>query len=201
MLSGFRDRCTKKGLTLVELLVSLTIVAILAALLYPVLASAKKKAKEGACLSNLRQIGTAMLFYRDNNDEKLPHRLSDLHPSYLREDAVFHCGLDPRQGQWTGTDRLEGNRFLSSGVSYTFVPNWRSAIDWGWWDAWPQRGYGKWRDQTPLSECHWHWARTFNENWLTDENKGRGGNAVILTMGGEIRFWPATRPLSEWAPE
>lgn len=63
----------KLAFTLIELLVVIAIIAILAAILFPVFASAKEAAKRTACLSNERQIGTAELLYANDNDDVLTH--------------------------------------------------------------------------------------------------------------------------------
>lgn len=57
-----------RGFTLIELLVVIAIVALLAAVLFPVFAKARDKARQTACLSNLRQLGLAAQQYVIDND-------------------------------------------------------------------------------------------------------------------------------------
>jgi prepilin-type N-terminal cleavage/methylation domain-containing protein len=61
-----------KGFTLIELLVVIAIIAILAAILFPVFAKAREKARQTACLSGLKQIGTALFVYAHDYDGYLP---------------------------------------------------------------------------------------------------------------------------------
>jgi len=63
---------TRQGFTLIELLVVIAIIAILAAILFPVFAKAREKARQTSCLSNLKQLGLAMLSYCQDYDEKMP---------------------------------------------------------------------------------------------------------------------------------
>ena len=61
---------SKKAFTLIELLVVIAIIAILAAILFPVFAQARDKARSASCLSNARQLGTAVYMYVQDYDEQ-----------------------------------------------------------------------------------------------------------------------------------
>jgi prepilin-type N-terminal cleavage/methylation domain-containing protein/prepilin-type processing-associated H-X9-DG protein len=78
----FVPRNRRSGFTLIELLVVIAIIAILAAILFPVFAKAREKARQTACLSNMKQIGNAMMMYAQDFDESLvAYRLRDSNAS------------------------------------------------------------------------------------------------------------------------
>jgi prepilin-type N-terminal cleavage/methylation domain-containing protein/prepilin-type processing-associated H-X9-DG protein len=65
-------RPSQNGFTLIELLTVIAIIAILAAILFPVFAKAREKAEQTQCLNNMKQLGTAMNMYATDYDSRLP---------------------------------------------------------------------------------------------------------------------------------
>ena len=82
----------RKAFTLIELLVVIAIIGILASMLLPTLAGALRKAKRIKCVVNLKQIGTCMIMFAQDNDDRLPWQLT---PSGQIEHFGKHYALDP----------------------------------------------------------------------------------------------------------
>ena len=89
---------SKRAFTLIELLVVIAIISILAAILFPVFAKAREKARQAACQSNLRQIGLAMLQYEQDNDELMPDRRDLKATPSPPWGTGSYPGSDPRAG-------------------------------------------------------------------------------------------------------
>jgi prepilin-type N-terminal cleavage/methylation domain-containing protein/prepilin-type processing-associated H-X9-DG protein len=67
----WKNKKVLTGFTLIELLVVIAIIALLMAILIPVLQSAREQGQRAVCLSNLRQLTTAWIIYADENDSSL----------------------------------------------------------------------------------------------------------------------------------
>ena len=121
-------RTNTRAFTLVELLTVISLIASLAALLFPVFGQARGKARRSVCLSNVRQIGMAVEMYCEDYDGIYPYAvdpddkydpngwaghpefaqaipflplLSEALQPYVRSHEVFHCPAD------TGLNELD----------------------------------------------------------------------------------------------
>lgn len=123
----------KKGaFSLVELLVVLAVVMLLAALAVPSLLNMQDKAKQAACLSNLRQIGVAVSLYAADNNADLPpnrHNQTDAVPSgfywqdmlkpYLVDYGSIADSTSTNSGVfWCPADKPRANKYATQSYGY-----------------------------------------------------------------------------------
>lgn len=101
---------TRSGFTLIELLVVIAIIATLAAILFPVFAQAREKARQATCLSNLKQIGLATLMYAQDYDETL-------NPWYSSDNRTF------QQWWYTYHDLVAQVYLPERGALYPYMKN------------------------------------------------------------------------------
>jgi prepilin-type N-terminal cleavage/methylation domain-containing protein/prepilin-type processing-associated H-X9-DG protein len=128
----------RQGFTLIEMLVVIGIIAVLAAILFPVFSAARKSARRAACVSNLRQLVQAQKMYSDDNDRGLipartygaPGTLGytwclTLQP-YIGNKQILICGEDDKpQLALSSTDLPHSygiNYNLTFNVAFTGAP-------------------------------------------------------------------------------
>jgi prepilin-type N-terminal cleavage/methylation domain-containing protein/prepilin-type processing-associated H-X9-DG protein len=117
-LRGRRSAST--AFTLIELLVVIAIIAILAAILFPVFAQARAKARQTSCLSNFKQMSTAVIMYTQDYDGGYPllqwldtydanpanpdNVLQGTLQSYMKNEQIMDCPGDPTSldARWEG---------------------------------------------------------------------------------------------------
>ncbi|MCC6485560.1 MAG: prepilin-type N-terminal cleavage/methylation domain-containing protein [Armatimonadetes bacterium] len=169
-----------EGFTLIELLVVIAIIAILAAILFPVFARAREKARDAACISNVKQLGTAFLMYADDNNG----RLAPLEAYYMGNDepgAVIAYTKDKRISQCPSLRKIE--RPSASGMqrpwSYTINCYCVNTGAKGFWDANPQprRDLG-----VPISL----YSQPSRTPYIVEENKDP--NAGTPTIANDSAF-------------
>ena len=97
-MSRRRRGASRLGFTLVELLVVLGVIAVLIALLLPVLSRARSEATRVVCLSNLRQVGLAFLAYANANKGWFPAPAVGLAP-YPEDWVHWQPGRDVTKSQ------------------------------------------------------------------------------------------------------
>lgn len=139
--------CRRSGLTLIELLVVMALIAILAAILFPVFARAREQARRSICGSNLKQIGIAASLYRSDYDGLFPYAADPIvqryqpelwlppafygdYPHlttipgalqpYCRSQQIFRCPSDHRTNTGFLNPPTTPSRFDFVGSSYDF---------------------------------------------------------------------------------
>ncbi len=114
-----------KAFTLIELLIVIAMIAVLAAVLFPVFQKVRENARRTTCASNLRQIGLAIVQYTQDSNDALPPGAYALGGatvtwrqgvfSYVRNAQIFSCPSNPYNALTTDVDG--GAFFVSYGAN------------------------------------------------------------------------------------
>jgi prepilin-type N-terminal cleavage/methylation domain-containing protein len=100
----------RRAFTLVEMIVVIAVIGILAGLLLPALLSARARAREKECMSQLKQIGYLLEMYRQEHKvgvrEQNPHRLTHLVDGNKVNPKLFICPSDRTDGKQGGKPDL-----------------------------------------------------------------------------------------------
>lgn len=114
----------KRGFTLIELLVVIAIIAILAAILFPVFARAREKARQSACLSNVKQLGTAFQMYVQDYDDTIIRYGSPTYGfllmPYVENADLFTCPAS--QNRFDGSSSYSMS--IGCNVWTMYYPTW-----------------------------------------------------------------------------
>lgn len=194
---GLTTQQSRPGFTLIEVLVSVTIIAILVGLAFVAIGSSLKSARQAKCNSNLRQLVMATAQYSDANKRLLPLardridvRLGDIAPLPALEP---HLGVPP--------PRLEGSQLLTSelfrcpedkvifkitGCSYDYMPTAMMMVSIAGNDTQREVSSMYWREEVP--------------SYLWKDRDPFHGSAV---PGGIFAAWPdgsvrPRPPLGAW---
>src|SRR5438876_10609098 len=149
-----RIRLHGGGFTLVELLSVIAITALLVGLLFPVLAKAKAKTDQSACLNNLKQLSVIWVMYAGDNDERLvangdgrsvkswvagsfidrppdatdPYLLQDpgrsLFAPYLKTVQIYKCPADRTPGTSATRTKPRVRSYAMNGYVGWVGPQW-----------------------------------------------------------------------------
>ncbi len=92
----------RRGFTFIEMMLVIGMIAILAAILFPVFARAREQSRSYSCRANLLNIGMALRMYANEHDGLYPpndYDMSPLQPKYLDAEKVFECPSQMRSSQ------------------------------------------------------------------------------------------------------
>ena len=164
-----RKKKTVRAFTLIELLVVMAIIAILAALLLPVLAGSKERAKRSVCRSNLHLLVISLNLYGGDHQEKLPPGLADDGNDYPPVVSAV---------TWTNFVNYSGNKSVIGcpDLPKPFVPGGYALPPYGYVLGYNYLG----------SHATESWNLATNLNWISPKKLSERGSLALMT---DLNVW------------
>jgi len=175
-------RQRQTAFTLIELLVVIAIIAVIAAILFPVFASARDKARQAGCLSNLRQIGQALHLYVQDWDERLPIACT-WGRTVMGPDMVKACAQESVPPGTPHNTYLGPEQTPPRFIQELLHPYVRNAEIWFCPSHWKERHY----EDDPTRGTYgyngasyvWNWEP--DPTWSTDPNPFSNRKPIIIS--------------------
>ncbi len=202
----------KQSFTLVEMLVVIAVIAILAGMLLPAIHKGRVRAKEAACINNLRQLCSGIELYRGENGQHWPPWITILFPDYIDTKESFICPIDKSRGldggrpQWMnnwqfnydkdgpppgGTFDPQGNDpkddSTAGGMNCSYLYEW-NAYECGWVTV-----YNAEQDLNNDSVISWFEAKKFQTSLNPLPVDEDGDNNPDFTIEGSDELAPVLR--------
>lgn len=176
---------TYKAFTLLEVLIVIAIMILLATLGFQVGSQVRERVRRTTCISNLRQIGQALVMYRADYERHdslyfLPPGVWYLVPIYVKDKRIFRCPNDPNDFEPLPKPYFH-NSYL---YRYHIAPLPPDLADRAWWIQYPRR-----RDDYPIMLDGNHFiSRKVGMPWLVLRLDGRVEivNKEVTTSGSDL---------------
>jgi prepilin-type N-terminal cleavage/methylation domain-containing protein len=182
----------RQGFTLVELLVVIAILAVLAAVLFPIVSAARRSARTVTCASNLHQIGLALQLYHadwgrmptEGFHKSNPHGWKDPLEAYNRAGAIYVCPEAPQD--------LAGSYIYRGAISLTYHEDYVPFVN----DARTIRL----SPTSVLSYCVWHAKNERDYRYSGWFVILRADGSVQKIPSGKVDMWGYYYRDSRWLP-
>ena len=216
---GLRKGPASGGFTLIELLVVIAIIAILAAILLPVLASSKEQAQRTKCMSNLRQLAIGVTGYaQDSQDYYIPAKPGDNDTDTPGTPPFVQYAID---SMWSNAVQVTGVPFVTNGPCVWSCPEvpglpYPDTINYPQWVIGYQYfgGFTEWSPQgdvgeipgthspVKLSQSLPYWC--LGADLVAKINGTWGGSESLITspdIDASYKYWPPHRAGSHPYPQ